>query len=658
MRHSLRTRIFLTLVPLLALLAIVGAAGVVLIYRLGGRIDDILRENYDSVRAMERLNEALDRIDSSFVFALAGKEDIAQRQYHKNWKAYLQSLDEERRNITLPGEQELVDKLEDLTARYRRQGDRFYTELPALHAGAVGLTASPQGPLLAAAPLPTARADRGRLYFGTKGAQALRGRFEEIKRVSADILLMNQNNMEEASRKSRREAVGSLAWFAIGLAGAVVLAVFLAVHTVRSILQRIRAVTQSALDIGLGNLDQVVPVMSQDELGRLAEAFNTMGRQLRHYRQTDYSRLLRAQRTSQATIDSFPDPVLVLDTEGHVEMANPAARRQLGVTPRGKDQAAVVPWQPPEPLRRPLAEALRSQRDYLPEGFDQAIGLRCDGRECFFLPRILSIRDPYENTLGAAVLLQDVTRFQLLDQVKNNLVATVSHELKTPLTSIRLVVHLLLEETTGSLTAKQTELLVDARDNAERMLATINNLLDLTHLERGQGSLEARPQAPAAVLQAAAEAVRPRAEDKGVALHVEAPVEVPAVAVDPQRFGHALNNLLDNAVAYTTRGGSITLSAAARGDAVTLTVADTGLGIPPEHLPHVFERFFRVPGRSHEGGTGLGLAIVHEIVTAHGGTITCDSEPGKGTIFRITLPAWTGRAGLAPAGDGVSAVSC
>src|SRR5205807_9001447 len=97
---------------------------------------------------------------------------------------------------------------------------------------------------------------------------------------------------------------------------------------------------------------------------------------------------------------------------------------------------------------------------------------------------------------------------------------------------------------------------------------------DLTHLERGQGSLDARPQAPAAVLQAAAEAVRPRAEDKGVALHVEAPADVPTVAVDSQRFGHALNNLLDNAVAYTTRGGRITLSAAARGDAVVLTVAD------------------------------------------------------------------------------------
>jgi signal transduction histidine kinase len=284
-----------------------------------------------------------------------------------------------------------------------------------------------------------------------------------------------------------------------------------------------------------------------------------------------------------------------------------------------------------------LTEALQRQHDYRPEGFDQAVPLRCDGTECYFLPRILSIRDPFGNTLGAAVLLQDVTRFQLVDEVKSNLVATVSHELKTPLTSIRLVVHLLLEDTAGSLTPKQVELLVDARENAERLLATINNLLDLTHLERGREYLEARPEAPATLLQTAADAIRPRAADKGLDVQVDVAADLPLVAVDAYRFGHALNNLLDNAVAYTPRGGRITLSAAAAGDSVTLAVADTGSGIAPEHLPHIFERFFRVPGQS-AAGTGLGLAIVHEIITTHGGSIACESQVGVGTTFRITLP--------------------
>jgi signal transduction histidine kinase len=409
--------------------------------------------------------------------------------------------------------------------------------------------------------------------------------------------------------------------------------------------------------IGLGNLDQVVPVTSRDEVGQLAEAFNQMARQLRHYRQTDYARLLRAQRTSQATIDSFPDPVLVLDPEAHVEMANPAARRLLGITPKGRDQAAVMAWQPPEPLRKALAEALQKQRDYLSERFDQAVLLRCDDKDCYFLPRILSIRDPFGNTMGAAVLLQDVTRFQLLDQVKSNLVATVSHELKTPLTSIRLVVHLLLEEAAGPLTSKQMELLMDARDNTERLLATINNLLDLTRIERGQGHFETQPESPAALLQAAADAIRPRATDKGVQVHVEAPADLPPVEVDCQRFGHALNNLLDNAVTYTPPGGRITLSATATGETVILTMADTGIGIPPEHLPHVFERFFRVPGQTQGSGTGLGLAIVQEIVTAHGGTVSCESHAGTGTVFRITLPSFSARPASDITRDGVGSAT-
>jgi signal transduction histidine kinase len=611
MKMTLRYRILITLLPLLALLAVLGAAGAVLIHRLGGRIDLILRENYDSVIAMERLNEALERIDSSFQFALAGREAPAREQYARNLKPYEDALDLERHNITLPGEQELVDELVRLTAHYRAQGEAFYA-------------------------LPTGDQRRHSAYFEANG---LLSRFDEIKKVSGDILRINQENMEEASRDARQTAQNSLIGFGIGLAAAALLAALLAWRTIADILRPVRALTDSALAIGRGSLDQVVPVLSHDELGQLAEAFNLMARQVRHYRQTDYARLLRAQRTSQATIDSFPDPVLVVDPEGQVELANPAAQRLFGVASKKEGQTASV-WQPPPALREPLAEALRHQRPYVPEGFDHAVPVTVDGVPSYFLPRILPIRDPFGNTLGAAVLLANVTRFRLLDQVKGDLVATVSHELKTPLTSVRLALHLLLEETVGPLTPKQLELLLDARDNAERLLGMVNNLLDLTRLEEGRRHLDMRPRLPADLLTEAAEAVRPRAESKDITLQVEAPHDLPTVKVDAQQLGHAIGNLLDNALTYTDRGGRITLSAEASDGRVSLTVADTGQGIAPQYLPHVFERFFRIPGQSQGSGTGLGLAIVREIVQAHHGTITCTSTPGSGTSFRLELPAY------------------
>ncbi len=610
MTLSLRYRIVLPLVPLLVLVAVLGIFGAVLLSRLGSSIGAILHDNYRSVRYMEALGESLERIDSSFTFAMTGKEERARQQYESHWAQYQDWLTKERNNITEPGEDQLVQELDRLTRRYRQQGEVFFGR--PMHAP-----------------------ERKQDYYGDGGLEAT---FKQLKAVTRNIADLNHRSMMHASAEAQQAAAASFFWFGVGLVVALLLAALSALHTVRSVLRPIRALTDAALNISAGNLDQVLPQDQGDELGQLAGAFNTMARHLREYRQSQSARLLRAQKTSQATIDSFPDPVVVLDPEGRVEMANPAARRLLGVLPRHDGQPGGV-WNPPEPLREPLARALRDQGNYLPEGLDHAILLNGGGRERAVLPRVLFIRDPHGHALGTAVLLQDVTRLRLLDQVKSNLVATASHELKTPLTSLRLALHLLLEEETlGPLSPKQTELLLDARDNSERLLAVVEHLLDLARFEQGWRQLDTRPEAPAELLQAAAEAVRPRAVDKGVELTLDVPPDLPDVSADAGRIGHALRNLLDNALTYTDRGGKITLSARAADGAVELAVADTGIGIAPEHLPHVFEKFFRVPGQSRGAGTGLGLAIVQEIATAHGGTVTCESQPGTGMVFRLTLP--------------------
>jgi signal transduction histidine kinase len=602
------------MIPLFALLLSLGGTATFLIYHLGDRIDRILRENYDSVRYMRDLNEALERIDSSFQFTLAGREKDSFKQYEDNWKSFDDRLTNEQNNITLPGEAQLVENLTALSRRYRRQGDKFFA-----------------GP----------SQDRDQLYFGFRDQPGLYGAFREIKAVSGDILRINQDNMEQANRNALRVARSALLWYGAGLAFGIVLAVLLMAGTIRTILQPIRAVTESAAAIGAGNLDQLVPINSEDELGQLAGAFNTMARELRNFQKSHKAQLIRAQRTSQATIDSFPDPVLVVDRQQRVELANPVARRLLvGMLPE-KGEISPAVWQPPESLRQPLTDALNNQREYVPEGFDKAVVVRIGEKTHTFLPRILPIRDSDGDTLGAAVLLEDVTRFRLLDDMKTNLVATVSHELKTPLTSIRLVLHLLLEENLGALTPKQLELLVDARDNAERLLVMINNLLDLARLEQGKIQLHLRSERPASLLRSAADSFQPRAADQGVQLSIEAPDDLPSVAVDADQFQHALQNLLDNSLMHTPQGGRITLAAERVEGKVAFSVADTGSGIPAQFLPYVFERYFRVPGETAHGGSGLGLAIVREIITAHGGSVQCQSIPGEKTAFNISLPVWT-----------------
>lgn len=200
----------------------------------------------------------------------------------------------------------------------------------------------------------------------------------------------------------------------------------------------------------------------------------------------------------------------------------------------------------------------------------------------------------------------------------------------------------LLEEVVGPLEPKQTELLIEARDSTERLLRLIEHLLALAKLQEGRVQLDLHPVEPVSVLRAAIDAAASRADDRRIDFVLHDEPGLPPIEVDAARFGRALNNLIDNALAFTDAGGKITLGATRADDGrICLTVSDTGIGIPAEHLPHVFDRFFRVPGRDRTPGTGLGLAIVREIVATHRGDIVCASEPGRGTTFRILLPAAT-----------------
>ena len=356
-----------------------------------------------------------------------------------------------------------------------------------------------------------------------------------------------------------------------------------------------------------------------------------MARQLRDFRKSHKAQLIRAQQTSQATIDSFPDPVLVIDQNQQVELANPVARRLLGILPPTGGQRQPSPGSRRSALRQPLADGPARTTPYLPEGFDKAIVLQIGDKSHSFLPRILPIRDADGATLGAAVLLEDITRFRLLDEVKTNLVATVSHELKTPLTSIRLVLHLLLEEQIGPLAPKQLELLVDARDNAERLLVMINNLLDLARLEQGRTQLRLRPERPMATCcRRRPTLFRPRAADRGRGVR-RATIRpaCPRWPPTPSNFNMPCRTCWTTPWRTRRRADKSPWPPSGRDGKVVFSVTDTGSGIPAEYLPLIFEKYFRVPGDTTQGGSGLGLAIVREIVTAHGGTVRCESRPAR-----------------------------
>jgi len=253
----------------------------------------------------------------------------------------------------------------------------------------------------------------------------------------------------------------------------------------------------------------------------------------------------------------------------------------------------------------------------------------------------VGMRDENGQIFGAVIVLQDVTRFRLLDEVKTNLVSTVSHELKTPLTSVRMGLHLLLEERIGSLTRKQTEILLAARDDSERLLRIINDLLDLARLESNEARQVFETVSPESLIKTAIDRCEPLAESRGFKLKAEAQSGLPLVNVDPRQIHHVFSNLISNAAKHSKFGDTIVVAAQPRKGFVRFSVADSGPGIPKEFQSKLFERFFRLPGSDREG-VGLGLAITREIVTAHGGSVGLNSSPGEGSEFYFDLPVMPG----------------
>jgi two-component system, NtrC family, sensor histidine kinase KinB len=228
-----------------------------------------------------------------------------------------------------------------------------------------------------------------------------------------------------------------------------------------------------------------------------------------------------------------------------------------------------------------------------------------------------------------------------MDDAKTNLVGTVSHELKTPLTSLRMALYLLLEQNLSALSKQQRELLEDARDDADRLLRILDTLLDLTRLESGASPLERGEVGISPLLRRIAGEAHPFIDSAGQKLAVVIAPELSGATlnVDEARIRHVFMNLLTNASKYTPEGGFITLSAAPEeGSFVRFSVRDQGPGIPADSVGRIFERFYRAPNQDVRSGAGLGLAIAREIVVAHGGSIACTSVEGEGSEFYFVLP--------------------
>lgn len=606
---NLRTKLLLALAPLGVVLVLVCILSVMTLASLGSHSQSILKDNYRSVLAAQRMKDAIERLEDHSAILLLTEQREQEHAFITQYRQQFETeLSVQENNITEPGEVELTKRLRVLWKRYQEQ----------------------------LATLPTQRTPAAEAFYFA----ALEPAFDEVRTTADEILLKNQDAIVHKSDRVRRIAEQQSTVMIGAASASLIVGLWLSIFLTTRLLRPFAVLRLTTQQLGAGDFAVRANVEGTDELAQLARDFNAMANRLAEYRNSSLGDLLQAQQASQAAIDSLPDPVVVFGVAGDVRTVNQATEGLLGL--ELESETAGDPLSKVEPAIRATLEklcthVLSGKGPYVPKGFEEAIRLSSRDGEHYLLARATPVYEPRGGIIGVTIVLQDVTRLRRFDELKNDLVATVAHEFRTPLTSLRMAIHLCLEQTVGPLTEKQDDLLHAAREDCERLQTMVDDLLDLSRIEAGRITMHPQPIAIPTLIDTMIDAHRTVAEEHGILLHAVAPLAETEVLADPDRIPIVLNNLITNAIRHTPREGEITVRTEAENGMVRFAVADTGPGIAQEHLPHLFDKFFRIPGTA-AGSAGLGLSITKEIVQAHGGEVGVESEVGRGSTFWFTLP--------------------
>jgi two-component system, NtrC family, sensor histidine kinase KinB len=601
---TLRTRLLLAQAPLAAGLVLVGLVALNTLDTLGQSSQLILRDNFRSVLAAQRMKDAVERVDSAAAFRAAGRPDKADDQAPANIRAFEAQFEAQERNITEPGEAEATQRLRAAWNEYMAK----YEAYRLIRDGQ----------------------ELRRRYF-----DALQPAFLRVKDAAERVLEINQDAMLLKSERARGTAERNRTLLLLAISSALGLGLLASVSLTRRALRPLQLLSLAVRRIGEGDLDARARIEGRDEIAQVGRELDTMADKLSQYRSSSLGELLQAQQASQAAIDSLPDPVIVLSLDGQVLNVNQAAENLLRLE-AGRDPLSRLPPQLREAIDKIRAHIFAGKGPYAPRGVEEAIRVEGEGGGRALLPRATPLYSEQGNVTGASIVLQDVTRLLRFDELKNDLVATVAHEFRTPLTSMRMAVHILLEGIVGPLNDKQLDLVGAARDDCERLQGIVEDLLDLSRIQAGKVEVSLTALPAKSILDAAVAAKEDAARDAGLKVEGDLIEPVLPVLVDPDRIQLVFDNLLGNAMRHSPKGSRIVVRARPEKGLVRFEVEDQGPGIPVEYQQRIFEKFFRMPGTKGEG-IGLGLYISREIVAAHGGEMGVESEPGRGSRFWFTL---------------------
>ena len=606
MMKTLKGKISLIYIGLVFLIALVGGISVVNMIVLQRSVNGLMTDNYISISAMEGARTALSQQKDAILQYVDLNDGTGIDRYYDYDQAFQKAFQMERDDVTESGEQKIVDSVNTNYSDLEREFSQFQNIRD--------VKGKPQA------------AD----YYKT----TLEPQITKINAGLDQITSLNQNAMFLKKSTASEDARTSLYIILIISMIAVTGGFLLSRYLVNRFLRPIHLLTESISKVRAGELNMKLDVKTGDETEKLIHEFNEMISRLSAFEKSTMGTLMDEKNKSVAIVKSISDLLIVLDHNYKIVMVNNACEQ-------------FFDFAESKMLGNHFLEAIRDG-----ELFNFITGSVESGKTIcekvlyfekdkgyYFNVVITQNSDAEHNSKGCIVLMQNVTEFKELERIKTDFVATVSHEFKTPLTSIIMGASMLEGGNLGIVSEEQMDVVKAIIEDGERLSGFVTELLEVSKLESGKAVYSFEPCSLSAIIESSVRQFSETAGRENVTIENDVEEDLPRVYADFERVTWVMNNLLSNALKYTRSGDFITISAKRKDNIIETSVKDTGDGIPPEYLDRIFDKFVQVKGHDIEArGTGLGLAVAKEIVTAHRGKISVESEMDAGSTFRFTLP--------------------
>lgn len=608
MLKTLKSKVTLVYMGLVLLIMLVASVGLMNLYQLEIAIDDLMVDNYKSINAANNMISAIERQDSAVLIYMSVNRDKGLNIFTENNSDFIKWRFIESNNITEKGEQSLADQLETAYQSYSKD----FSKLQEIR--------NTKGELAAIA------------YYD----EVMMSDFVKVKGLLKSLADLNENSMFSAKTKAIQNTKGGMKLFVLISLFAVIGGLFVSTYLINRFMKPFQTLITSISKVKAGDLHQLVEVGSNDEIGSLAKEFNDMTERLTTFEKSTIGSLMQEKNKTMAIVKSIGSPLIVLDSNYRIQVINDACEKFFKITEsqiQGKHLLEVIRE---GAIFDHISATLATDRT-----FSEKLVQLQSADDFYFNLSLTVIKDSENIIVGFIIILQDVTELKELERVKTDFMATISHEFKTPLTSIMMANSMLEKDLLGEMNPEQKAMIETIKEESERLQYLVNELLEISRIESGGEVYSFAPCSIGEVFENSLKGFIDLAERKNVVILNNLKPDLPLVKADFEKVQWVINNLLSNSLKYTDSGGLITLDGVVADKFLSLSVEDTGEGIPSEYIDRIFDKFIRVEGREIEvRGTGLGLSVAKGIVASHGGVINVKSELNKGSIFTFTLPIY------------------